>query len=165
MPLTRHFRESHPLKRVVHLFLLLGWLLSSHGLAPAFCLGAAKYDGSHRVKVCASPSGELTVVLSHEDVLAQDKAHDLLCDLLMVFATTKTAYGSDHILAFKTVDVVSRSLQGIVVHQRTDQPSQSCLQAFPRVTGPRELFSIRRINAPAWSPGLALKAGKTIMLC
>ena len=165
MSLTRHFDERHPLTRVVHLFLLLGWLLSSHGLAPAFCLDAAKYDGSHRVKVCASSSGELTVVLSHEDMLAQHKAHDLLCDFLMVFAAPKTANGSDHILAFKTVDVVSRSLHGMLVYQRTDYPSQSCLQAFPWVTGKRELVSIWRINAPAWSPGLALKAGKTIMLC
>ena len=41
----RHQQGTSPLARAVHLLLLLGWLLSSQGLAPAFALTAAWLDG------------------------------------------------------------------------------------------------------------------------
>jgi hypothetical protein len=166
MSLTQHFHERHPLKRIVHLFLLLGWLLSSQGVAPAFCLAAAQFDGGHRVKVGASTSGELTVVLSHESVVHEHADHDLLCEMLMVFAVTPAFGGTDHILAFKSVDVISRVQRDALNHQAVVhlRPSVAPFILVHRFA-PCAVVSIKNVRAPAWSSGLALKAGKTIMLC
>ena len=166
MSLTQHIHERHPLMRIVHLFLLLGWLLSGQGVAPALCLAVAQFDGGHRVKVGASISGEPTVVLSHESAVNEHADHDLLCEMLMVFAVTPAVGGSDHILSFESVDAVSRAKRDALVQQPMVhlRPSVASLIQANRYV-PRAVVSIKNVRAPAWSSGLALKAGKTIMLC
>lgn len=101
--------------RTVHWLLLLGWLFSSQGIAPALCLAAAVIDGDHAVKVGASDAG-MTVVLSHDGKTEEELAahrHDLLCSLLVSLASDSGS-GSDHVLAFRAVDDASRFERGVL---------------------------------------------------
>ncbi len=162
----RHHQERHSLQRIVHLCLLLGWMLSSHGFAPAVCLVAAHFDGAHRVNAGATFNGEPTVVLSHESAENELRAHDLLCDFLLVFAAQPLAVGADHVLTFRSMDVVSRAQPGVLVKLQAPPlclPSAIFMPSWQE--GQRAHVSTRKVHAPAWSPGLALKAGRTIMLC
>lgn len=104
-----------PLMRTVHWLLLLGWLFSSQGIAPALCLAAAFIDGDHAVKVGASDAG-MTVVLSHDGKTEEELAthrHDLLCSLLVSLAGDSGS-GRDHVLAFRAVDDASRFERGVL---------------------------------------------------
>jgi hypothetical protein len=161
-------REHPSLRRLVHGVLLLGWLLSSQGVAPALCLAAALYDGVHGVKVGAASDGGTTVVLSHPTADAGDEHHDLLCDLLLVFAAAPERGGADHVLAFKSVDAISRVQRGALIDQ---QSKLVCHRLHP--VPEHTFWQMRRAvvavikpgPAPAWSPGVAMKAGKMVMLC
>ena len=151
------------------MLLLLGWLFSSHGVAPAFCMAAALMDGDHAVKVGLSKEGALTVVLSHAGKSAEELTqheHDALCKVLVAFAVTPESAGSDHILAFKLVDDASR-IQRLL-------PSTP---SIVKMTVPTLILAANR-NRPfaadraagfgqrhVWSQGLALKSGRTVMRC
>ena len=86
-----------PFTRIVHALLLLAWLLSSQGIAPAFVLATAKMDGDHAVKVGAASNGDLTVVLAHD--AAPAKEHDPLCALIVAFAANTSEEHPDHVLS------------------------------------------------------------------
>lgn len=163
---VRQLRQKNSLRRVVHACLLLGWLLSSQGVAPALCLAAALYDGEHGVKVGAASDGGTTVVLSHPSAEAGDEHHDLLCHLLLIFASPPQAGGTDHVLAFKSVDAISRAQRGALVDHQVTIAGGLLPECRLRPLAHRASASpIKNSRAPAWSPALALKAGKTIMLC
>ena len=163
-----HPRTLSPLKRAVHVCLLLGWLLSSNGVAPGLCLAAALVDGDHVVKVGASVEGEMTVVLSHamDSQTSSYNDHDLLCSILMVFAQ-ETPFGTrDHILAFKSVDDASRADRGACsVHTVAKLVPLPVFTLQPQVLAPVRAGAATHAPSPVWSPGLALQAGRMIMLC
>jgi len=152
----------------VNVLLLLGWLLSSHGVAPALCLAAALVDGDHVVKVGASMEGEMTVVLSHDvdSQVVSYNDHDLLCSILMVFAQ-KPPFGTpDHILAFESVDDAPRAVRDAnSVHSVAKIVTPPVFTLQTQVLAPVLAGVGARAPAPVWSPGLALRSGRTIMLC
>ena len=168
MTTSHHLHQHSTLRRTVHVLLLLGWLLSSHGVAPALCLVAALVDGDHVVKVGVSVEGEMTVVLSHavDSQAGSLNDHDLLCSILMVFAQEPPFGTPDHILAFKSVNDASRAERGASsVHTvaKIVPPPVFVLQT--QVLAPVLACVGARAPAPVWSPGLALRAGRMIMLC
>ena len=164
----RHQQGTSPLARAVHLLLLLGWLLSSQGLAPALALTAAWLDGGHAVKVGASSEGAVTVVLTHEEPArpAEVHQHDVLNVLIAVFAQTTNMDKPDHVLSFKDVEDASRMLRRFSVDLET-----TCLAAplawtwFKTPLLAVRTQVVRHTEAPTWSPGLELKVGMTLMLC
>jgi len=166
-PRPRH-TEYTPFSRLVHLLLLVGWLLSSQGVVPALCLVAAVMDGEHAVKVRASRSGDVSVVLSHEGRgrAAIPHQHDPLCTLVVAFAQRPVAGEPDHVLAFKSVEDASRTLR-----RASMQVKLPVLTAvFHRTTFCQPITKahapiITRVWAPAWSPGLEIKTGRTILRC
>lgn len=166
--MSAHRHHSTPLTRLVHLLLLFGWLLSSHGIAPAICMAAAMIDGDHAVKVGVSNEDGLTVVLSHvgkSTVELSHHEHDALCRVLVAFAVAPESAVSDHVLAFKHVDDSSRTQQ------------QSAMQGIAKTAAPLLVLdctrtkpsfadgSIGRASRSSWSRGLALKSGRTVMRC
>ena len=152
------------------MLLLLGWLFSSHGVAPALCMAAALMDGDHAVKVGLSKEGALTVVLSHvgkSPAELTQHEHDAICKVLVAFAVTPESAAADHVLAFKPVDDASR-IQRLL-------PST---QSIVKMTVPGLFLAIERrsqasaaycaagcVQGRVWSQGLALKAGRTVMRC
>lgn len=167
--MNSHRHDSKPLVRLVHLLLLTGWLLSSHGIAPAICMAAAMIDGDHAVKVGVSNKGALTVVLSHAGKSAAELTvheHAALCRVLVAFAEAPVSNAADHVLAFKQVDDASRaqrlmtSTQGIA---KAAVPSH--VVAHCRITKPTVNAVVGRLYRSSWSQGLALKSGRTVMRC
>lgn len=150
-----------PFARIVHALLLLAWTLSSHGIAPAFVLAAASMEGDHAVKVGAASNGDLTVVLSHDSVPARE--HNPLCALIVAFADTSPEEHADHVLSFKTVEDASRRVgEGVMTFDLA--VPVALLKIKLHVLNPPVMFT-HRTPVPAWSPGLELKAAKTILLC
>lgn len=162
---SRHHRKRLTARAwLAHVLLLLCWTFSSHGMVPALCMAVAVYDGEHAVKVRSTQDGELTVVLCHETA-GQPHQHDVLCDLVTAFAVPSLVGDPDHVLCFKSVHDASRLERGVALNL-----AASCapmLSSSAAVAWPPVPFSEcrRLLEIPAWSPGLALKAGRMIMLC
>ena len=164
-----HRHPSTPSSRLVHLLLLLGWLLSSHGIAPAICMAAALIDGDHAVKVGVSNEGALTVVLSHAGKSPAELTrhqHDVLCRVLVAFAETPESGASDHILAFKPVNDASstqRLLPSMPGVHKTAATSLvlACFLPKPSFAD----GTAGRVQRSSWSHGLALNSGRTVMRC
>lgn len=155
--------------RVVHWLLLLGWLFSSQGIAPAICLAAAVFDGDHAVKVGTSDAG-FTVVLSHEGKTAEEMArheHDLLCALLVSMSGESTK-SHDHVLAFKTVDDALRSVKRCTSGGELRVPCAMTLW-MPDGAGGRCVSGLDddrlRFQSVTRSPCPARPAGIRVMLC
>lgn len=168
MHAPRH--DLKPINRLVNLFLLLGWLLSSHGVAPAICMAAALLDGDHAVKVGVANNGSLTVVLSHEGksiTELRNHQHDALCRMLVAFAEAPASNATDHVLAFKPVDDAARA-QRIVAAAATDARATAPLvktvvyDAGKAVSWEGAAWQLRR---SPWSQGRALKTGRVVMRC
>lgn len=162
-------RHPKPLTRLVHLLLLLGWLLSSHGIAPAICMTAALIDGDHAVKVGVANDGALTVVLSHEGKSSAELTaheHDALCRMLLAFAAPPSSASADHVLAFKPVDDTSRTQRPVPSVQcpgKTAAPLQ--LIVFNPAKTPCTPSAAMLGRSRLWSQAQALKSGRTVMRC
>ena len=168
MTAPRNGHTSSPLTRMVNVLLLLGWLLSSNGLAPALTLLAASLDRCHHVKVGNSSEGEVRVVLTHEGMDASQGAHvhNPLTSLMMVFAQAPTSQKSDHILAFQSIADLGRPTERNVLSVATTIPVAAMHYVLAKPPAPpRRALSVPRAQAPAWSPGLLLQAGKTLLQC
>ncbi len=168
MTARRNGPTSSPLTRAVNVFLLLGWLLSSNGLAPALTLLAASFDRCHQVKVGNTSEGQVRVVLSHEGIDASQgvHVHSRLTTLMMVFAQAATSQKSDHILAFQSIADLGRPTERDMLSVATTIPAapvQYMLAKRPAL--PRRERMVRSEQAPVWSPGVQLKAGKTLLQC
>lgn len=162
-------RSSSPLLRVVHGLVLLGWLLSSNGLAPAFTLAAAVLDDGHRVRVESWSKGEVHVVLSHPSGEAKDgvHVHGVLTKLVMIFAQRAESAEADHILAFRSMEDLGRPSKRDVAPAALSmlaQPVRYVLVKGLEMVW-RERFVRRQMAAVWWSPGVELKAAKTLLQC
>lgn len=161
--------DSKPLVRLVHLLLLIGWMLSSHGIAPAVCMAAAMVDGDHAVKVGVSNKGALTVVLSHAGKSAAELTvheHDALCRVLVAFAEAPASNAADHVLAFKQVDDASRAQRLMTSTQGIAKAAVIAHVLVPcRITKQAVVSAVGRLPQRSWSQGLALKSGRTVMRC
>lgn len=168
MRAPRH--DSKPLNRLVNLLLLLGWLLSSHGVAPAVCMAAALLDGDHEVKVGVASNGALAVVLSHEGKSAAElmsHQHDALCRMLMAFAKTPESKAGDHVLAFKPVDDAARA-QRLAAAGSCEAKTQApavVVQVFYAAKPVSQEGRVWQARCSTWSQGQALKAGRVVMRC
>lgn len=168
MNLCLHRADHTPLSRLVHLLLLIGWLLSSQGVVPALCLVAAVVDGEHAVTVRASKSGDVSVVLSHEgqENAATPHHHDPLCALVVAFAQKPVAGEPDHVLAFKSVEDASRTLRRAAMELKL--PALMVTVSSGTLAQPAtktHASVIRRVWAPAWSPGIEIKTRRMILRC
>lgn len=157
----RHSRSSTLFTRLVHGLLLLAWLVSSQGLAPAAVLATAVMDGAHIVSVGVSAEGNHTVILAHGDRAAHQ--HAPLCAFIISFAETAPENGADHVFSFRTVEDAARRIWQVAALIRLTAPSV-LVKVTPPVRSTQVLIAHRH-PAPAWSPGLELKAAKTILLC
>ena len=168
MTARRNGPTSSPLTRMVNVLLLLGWLLSSNGLAPALTLLAASFDRCHQVKVGNTSEGHLRVVLSHEGIDASQAVHvhSPLTTLMLVFAQAATSQKSDHILAFQSIEDLGRPTQRDVLSVATSIPPAPVHALLVKLhSAPRRERMVRSHQAPVWSPGIQLKAGKTLLQC
>ena len=151
------------------MLLLLGWLLSSHGIAPAICMAAALIDGDHAVKVGVSNEGGLSVVLSHAGKSTAELTHhehDALCKVLVAFAVAPESAVSDHVLAFKHVDDASRTQRLLSSVQCIAKTAVPLLVLDCIMTKPSSADAVvARVQRSSWSYGLALKSGRTVMRC
>lgn len=168
MTAPRNGHTSSPLTRMVNVLLLLGWLLSSNGLAPALTLLAASLDRCHHVKVGNSSEGEVRVVLTHEGVDPSQgvHVHSRLTTLMIVFAQAPTSQKSDHILAFQSIADLGRPTERDVLSVATTIPAgalQYVLAKRPAL--PRRERIVPHEQVHIWSPGVQLKAGKTLLQC
>ncbi|WP_395745024.1 hypothetical protein [Prosthecobacter sp.] len=167
--MNAHRHESTPLVRLVHLLLLAGWLLSSHGVAPAVCLAAAVLDGDHAVKVGRARDGSLTVVLSHEGKSCSElmaHQHDALCRMLVAFAKAPASGAEDHVLAFKPVNDASRThrpLPSMGTVGKASAPLQ--VLAFNPFKTPAASHAGAPVRRDPWSREIALKPLRTVMRC
>lgn len=159
MRAPRH--DSKPLNRLVNLLLLLGWLLSSHGVAPAICMAAALLDGDHEVKVGVSNNGAMAVVLTHEGKSAAElisHQHDALCRMLMAFAKTPASNAGDHVLAFKPVDDAARA-QRLAAAASSEVKTKApvvVVQGLCTTKPSSTLGMARQVRRSTWSQGQAL---------
>lgn len=153
---------------MVNVLLLLGWLLSSNGLAPALTLLAASLDRCHQVKVGNSSEGEVRVVLSHEGTDASQgvHVHSRLTTLMMVFAQAAASQKSDHILAFQSIKDLGRPTERDMLSVATSIPAAAVQYVLVKLpAAPRRERIVRSEQALVWSPGVQLKAGKTLLQC
>jgi hypothetical protein len=172
MTLPRLRSSTTPLlRRLGNGLLLLLWLLSSQGIAPGLVVAAARMDGGHAVKVAATSSGEVTVVLAHEGGELHGNAtaeHDPLTACLVAFSRQNGPEDEDHVLSFMSLDSALKLLR------LQTGGAHTALKIIPPVQPVQvSLFSITqapaslpaRICAPAWSPGREIKACRVILRC
>lgn len=169
MTARRNEHLSSPLVRMVNVFLLLGWLLSSNGLAPALTLLAASLDRCHQVKVGSTSEGELRVVLSHEGKQTSQggaHVHSRLTALMLFFAQAAPSQKSDHILAFQSIEDLRRPTERDMLSVATTIPAAAVRHMLVKLPVPPRCERILRSQqAPVWSPGAQLKAGRTLLQC
>jgi hypothetical protein len=112
--MNARFRSSThtPFSRLVHGFLLLGWLLSYQGVAPVLML---ILDGHHMVKACSSQHGEMRVVLGHETETGQHAGGVLQTSCAMDLASSE-AGKPDHVFFFQSVEDASRQMRRLALH-------------------------------------------------
>jgi hypothetical protein len=151
-----------PFSRLVHGFLLLGWLLSYQGIAPVLML---ILDGHHMVKACSSQHGEMRVVLGHETETGQHAGGVLQTSCAMDLASSE-AGKPDHVFFFQSVEDASRQMRRLALHlpQVASAVSISCF-IFKLPVVVQRTHSIRFRQAPAWSPGLEVRSGMAVMRC
>lgn len=151
------------------MLLLLGWLLSSHGIAPAICMAAALIDGGHAVKVSVSNEGDMSVVLSHAGKSTAELTrheHDALCRVLVAFAVAPASAVSDHVLAFKPVDDASLTPRLLSAMQGIAKMAAPLLVLDCNLTKPSFAAGVvGRVQRSSWCHALALKSGRTVMRC
>ncbi len=163
-------QDSKPLNRLVNLLLLLGWLLSSHGVAPAICMAAALLDGDHEVKIGVSNNGAMAVVLTHEGKSAAElisHQHDALCRMLMAFAKAPASNAGDHVLAFKPVDDAARA-QRLAAAASCEVKTKAPVVVVQGFYVAKPAFHegiVWQVRRSTWSQGQALKTGRVVMRC
>ncbi len=129
---------------------------------------AASFDRCHQVKVGNSSEGQVQVVLSHEGMDASQglHVHSRLTTLMMVFAQAATSQKSDHILAFQSIADLGRPTERDMLSVATTIPAAAVQYVLAKQPAlPRRECRVLRKQAPVWSPGVQLKAGKTLLQC
>ncbi len=162
-------RSLHPrtllsAPRRARLWLLVVWLLSSHGLGPVLMAAAAQATGEHMLKLCSSQHGEMQVVLGH-----QRSASVLPAEKEEVRPAASPAQ-PDHVIQLRSVEDASEQPRRTTPAQQADHPL-NLLPAFfgtavtrlPGTTAPD--FKARRQRTPAFSAGPHVRASRTVILC
>jgi hypothetical protein len=157
-----HPRALLPSPRRARLWLLLVWLLSSHGLGPVLMAAAAQATGEHMLKLCSSRHGEMQVVLGHQRcdsqaAMGQEGARPAA-------APAKP----DHIIQLRSVEDAS-------AQPRRTTPSQVAASALippafePALKPLPDTFTLglkaRHQRTPVWSAGPHVRASRTVILC
>jgi hypothetical protein len=152
-----------PSPRRARLWLLLVWLLSSHGLGPVLMAAAAQATGEHMLKLCSSRHGEMQVVLGHQRSASP-------------FASGKeevrpaaTPAQPDHVIQFRSVEDASAQPRRTTTARQAAQPIilspafAPVLRRLPDTFAPDLGIQIQR--APAFSAGPHVRASRTVNLC
>jgi len=85
---------------------------------------------------------------------------------MLVFAQTATSQKSAHILAFQSIADLGRPTQRDILSVATSIPPAPVNALLVKLPAPpRRERSVPREQAPVWSPGVQLKAGKTLLQC
>lgn len=161
---SQHPRPLLPSPRRVRLWLLLVWLLSSHGLGPVLMAAAAQATGEHMLKLCSSQHGEMQVVLGHQrsvSVLPAEKE-----EVRPAASPSKP----DHVIQLRSVEDASAQPRRTTPAQQADHPvilgPGYGMAHLPRVPNSSASdFKARRPLAPAFSAGPHVRASRTVILC
>ena len=152
-----------PSHRRARLWLLLVWLLSSHGLGPVLMAAAAQATGEHMLKLCSSQHGEMQVVLGH-----QRSTFSRQPSSAETARPTEAPSKPDHIFQLHSVEDVSVQSRHAVPQQPATASTphlQALMPAFqrpdPSTQGTRALLQ----RAPACSAGLQVRSSQTVMRC
>ena len=159
-----HPRPLLPSPRRARLWLLLVWLLSSHGLGPVLMAAAAQATGEHMLKLCSSQHGEMQVVLGH-----QRSASVLPAGKEEVRPAASPAQ-PDHVIQLRSVEDASAQPRRTAPAQQADHPVILSpgfgMALLPRLPNSSALeFKARRQLVPAFSAGPHVRASRTVILC
>jgi hypothetical protein len=151
-----------PFSRLVHGVLLVVWLLSYQGIAPALML---KIEGDHTVKACSSQHGKMKVVLGHAETAASSNSHAQPSKDALAAAVSE-AGKQDHVFFFKSVEEATSQTHRSQSHLCCPVATL-CAVAWtfqqPVCTSKTHLVQHRPV--PAWSPGQWIKHGMIVMRC
>ena len=151
-----------PFSRLVHGVLLVVWLLSYQGIAPALML---KLEGDHTVKACSSQNGEMQVVLGHAESEASPNSQAQPSKDALAGAVSE-AGKQDHVFFFKSVeeaDSQTHRLQSDLFCPAATVCAVAWTFEQPVWTSKTHLVQHRPV--PAWSPGQWIKNGMIVMRC
>lgn len=157
-----HPRALLPSPRRARLWLLLVWLLSSHGLGPVLMAAAAQATGEHMLKLCSSQHGEMQVVLGHQRCASPAPVEKEGAE------PASAPEKPDHIFQLRSVE--DASVQPRRTTARQAAPSALIPAAFEPALRPLPGaftldFKVQPQRAPAWSAGPHVRASRTVNLC
>ena len=150
---------------LVHVWLLLVWLLSSHAFGPLLIMAVAGVTGDHTLKQCSSHHGEMSVVLGHSAPISSLLKEWLNPDLDA--AQPAELDKPDHFFRLRSVEEAS-------VHSRRIMPSGPTVVLLTARWvlsdfRPCSAFTTRimpsRQQGCVWTDGLHVKASRTIVRC
>lgn len=165
--LTFHCNQSF--SRLVNTGLLMVWLISCHAFGPLLIMAVAGITGGHTMKMCASLSGEVSVVLGHADASFSPQAY--------------WWGGSTPELELTPIEAVSepdhcvrlRSIEEVCNHTRRVVAKAPWVVVLPvwwvslvhfRIAGDESpALCLRPLMQWRWTAGLHVKAGKSVMRC
>lgn len=157
-----HPRTLLPSPRRARLWLLLVWLLSSHGLGPVLMAAAAQATGEHMLKLCSSQHGEMQVVLGHQRCDSQPAVEKEGA------APAGTPVKPDHIIQLRSVEDASAQPRR-TTPQQADSPTLVPPAFTPALRPLPDNFTLgfkaRHQRTPAWSAGPHVRASRTVILC
>ncbi|MBV6499846.1 MAG: hypothetical protein CJBNEKGG_02310 [Prosthecobacter sp.] len=157
-----HPRTLLPSPRRARLWLLLVWLLSSHGLGPVLMAAAAQATGEHMLKLCSSQHGEMQVVLGHQRCDSQPAVEKEGA------APAGTPVKPDHIIQLRSVEDASAQPRR-TTPQQADSPTLVPPAFTPALRPLPDTFTLgfkaRHQRTPAWSAGPHVRASRTVILC
>jgi|GEM_PF-6328280 hypothetical protein len=169
MPNCRTFHCNQSLSRLVNAGLLIVWLISCHAFGPLLIMSVAGITGGHTMKLCASLSGEVSVVLGHSDAGISRQADwwggsTTECELTSIVAVSEP----DHCVRLRSIEEVSTHTRRVVAKA----PLEVVLPVWWvslvnfRVAGDESTaLYLRPPMQGRWTAGLHVKAGKSVMRC
>ena len=151
-----------PFSRLVHGVLLVVWLLSYQGVAPALML---KLEGDHTVKACSSQNGEMQVVLGHAETAASPNAHAQPSKNEIAGAVSE-AGKQDHVFFFKSVEEAASQTRRLQSHLCCPIATVCAVAwTFQQPVWTSKTHFVQHRLVPAWSPGQWIKNGMIVMRC
>ena len=169
MSASRSCSSCPPRLRLVHAGLLVVWLLSCQAFGPLLIMAVGGITGDHTLKVCASRSGEMSVVLGHAETggagLAEEwGAAEPALEAAVVAQMTKP----DHCVRLRSVEQAAAQTRRVVAKGPVEVvlpvpgvPVRD-FRAGGGLTPARVLLPQAQWR---WTAGLQVKAGRTVLRC
>ncbi len=168
MPSTFQNLPCTTRSRLVHAWLLLLWLLSSHAFGALLIMAVAGITGDHTLKQCASHHGEVGLVLGHSSRNVSHGQEGLGREAVADASQTSQLEKPDHFFHLRSVEEAAADSRRIAPNgpSMVLLPARWVLSDFrARLILTNSIISSSKQTFRRTIVGLHVKASMTILRC